>query len=129
MVDPLYSQELLRQAVFSVPHGKIHGFGSDLAGDTVTSAWAHADLARDNIAMALADLVEIEYLDLDDAKEIAYDWLFNNPNQFFQAGSAKWTRVFLSRINVTIFVQIGHKCHCEAESNHLTLGLNHKCHL
>ncbi|MBE0696827.1 MAG: amidohydrolase family protein, partial [Anaerolineaceae bacterium] len=76
MVDPYYSQELLRQAVFSVPHGKIHGFGSDLAGDTVTSAWAHADLARDNISMALADLVEIEYLDLDDAKNIAYDWLF-----------------------------------------------------
>jgi uncharacterized protein len=86
MLDPFYAQELLRQAVFSVPHGKIHGFGSDLAGDTVTSAWAHADLARDNIAMALADLVEIEYLDLDDAKELAYDWLFHNPNTFFKLG-------------------------------------------
>jgi hypothetical protein len=52
----------------------------------VTSAWAHADLARDNIAMALADLVEIEYLGIDDAKEIAYGWLFHNPNQFFKLG-------------------------------------------
>lgn len=86
MVDPYYSQALLRQAVASVPHAKIHGFGSDLAGDTVTSAWAHADLARDNIAMALADLVEIEYLGLDDAKELAQGWLFHNPNQFFKLG-------------------------------------------
>ena len=47
-------------------------------------AWAHADLARDNIAIALADLVEMEYLDLDEAEQIARDWLFNNPNQFFK---------------------------------------------
>lgn len=86
MVDPLYSQSLMRQAVFSIPHGKVHGYGSDLAGNMVTSAWAHADLARDNIAIALADLVEMEYLGLDDAKQIAVDWLFNNPNQFFRLG-------------------------------------------
>lgn len=86
MLDPLYSQNMLRQAIFTVPHAKIHGFGSDLAGDTVASAWAHADLARDNIAIALADLVEMEYLGLDDAKEIAYGWLFDNPNRFFNLG-------------------------------------------
>jgi hypothetical protein len=51
-----------------------------------TNAWAHTDLARDNIAMALADLVEIDYLGLEDAKEIACDWLFNNPNRFFKLG-------------------------------------------
>jgi len=84
MVDPLYAQSLMRQAVSSVPHAKIHGYGSDLAGDMVTSAWAHADLARDNLSMALADLVEMEYLGLDDAKQIASDWLYNNPRQFFK---------------------------------------------
>jgi len=86
MVDPLYSQDLLRQAISSVPHAKIHGFGSDLGGDALTSAWAHAELARDNIAMALASLVEIDYLGLDDAKEIAFGWLFHNPNAFFKLG-------------------------------------------
>lgn len=84
MVDPLYSQDLLRQAISSVPHAKIHGYGSDLDGATLTSAWAHLDLARDNIAMALAGLVEIDYLGLEDAKEIAYGWLFHNPNAFFK---------------------------------------------
>jgi predicted TIM-barrel fold metal-dependent hydrolase len=88
MVDPFYSQALLRQVIASVPHAKIHGFGSDLGGSTLTQAWAHADLARENIAIALADLVEADYLDLDEAKEIAYDWLFANPNQFFQLGLA-----------------------------------------
>ena len=83
MVDPLYSQDLFRRAISSVPHGKVHGYGSDLNGGTMIQAWAHADLARDNIAIALADLVEMEYLDLDEARQIAADWLFNNPNQFF----------------------------------------------
>jgi hypothetical protein len=86
MLDPLYSQNILKQAIFTVPHGKIHSYGSDLAGDTVASAWAHADLARDNIAIALADLVEVEYLGLDDAKEIAFAWMFENPNRFFSLG-------------------------------------------
>lgn len=83
MVDPLYAQDMFRRAISSVPHGKIHGYGSDLGGGNMTQAWAHADLARDNIAIALADLVEMEYLDLDEARQIAADWLFNNPNQFF----------------------------------------------
>jgi uncharacterized protein len=86
MIDPLYSQDLLRQVLSSVPHAKIHGFGSDLGGDVVTSAWAHADLARDNIAMALASLVEIDYIALDEAEEIAHGWLFADPNAFFKLG-------------------------------------------
>lgn len=86
MIDPIYTQAMLRQVVSSVPHGKIHGYGSDLTGDMVTSAWAHADLARDNIAIALSDLVEMDYLGLDDAKEIARGWLFDNPNTFFHLG-------------------------------------------
>jgi uncharacterized protein len=86
MIDPLYSQALMRQAISSVPHAKIHGYGSDLGGNILTSAWAHADLARENIAIALADLVEADYLCYEDAQEIAYDWLFNNPNQFFKLG-------------------------------------------
>ena len=86
MVDPIYSQQMFQQAVSSMPHGKIHGYGSDLNGDVLCSAWAHADLARDNIAIALSNLVEMEYLGLDDAKEIAWSWLFSNPNEFFKLG-------------------------------------------
>ncbi len=49
-------------------------------------AWAHAQIARDNIAIALSDLVEIDYLSLDEAKEVAYAWLFGNANDFFRLG-------------------------------------------
>jgi len=86
MVDPIYAQQMFQQAISSMPHAKIHGYGSDLNGDTLCSAWGHADLARDNIAIALANLVEMDYLNLDEAKEIAQAWLFGNANEFFRLG-------------------------------------------
>lgn len=86
IIDPVYCQNLFKQALSSVPHGKIHGYGSDVGGDSVDQAWAHAQIARDNIAIALSDLVEIDYLSLDEAKEVAYAWLFGNANAFFRLG-------------------------------------------
>jgi uncharacterized protein len=86
IVDPIYCQNLFKSILSSVPHGKVHGYGSDFGGDNVTHAWAHAEIARENIAIALADLVESEYLDLDEAKEVAYAWLFGNANEFFKLG-------------------------------------------
>jgi len=87
IIDPIYCQNLFRQIISSVPHGKVHGYGSDLGG-TAEHAWAHADIARDNIAMALSSLVEMEYLSLDQAKEVAHAWLFGNANEFFRLGLA-----------------------------------------
>ena len=83
IIDPVYCQNLFRQALAAVPHGKIHGYGSDYVGN-VEYAWAHAQIARDNLAIALADLVDAEYLDVDEAKEVARAWLFNNANDFFR---------------------------------------------
>ncbi len=85
IIDPLYSQDLLRQALSSVPHGKIHGYGSDFLG-YADRAWAHVQIAKDNIAIALADSVEADYIDLDEAKSIARAWLFDNPNRFYRLG-------------------------------------------
>jgi len=85
IIDPVYCQNLFKQALSSVPHGKIHGYGSDFFG-SVDRAWAHAQIARDNIAIALADMVDMEYLDLDEAKEVAHAWLFDNANAFFSLG-------------------------------------------
>jgi len=67
------------------PHGKIHAYGTDMGG-RVDWAWAHASIARDNIAIALAEMVEMEYLGLEEAKEVAYAWLFGNANEFFRLG-------------------------------------------
>jgi hypothetical protein len=85
IIDPVYCQNLFRQALSSVPHAKIHGYGSDYLGD-VGHSWAHAQIARDNIAIALSDMVEMEYLGLDEAQEVAHAWLFDNANEFFRLG-------------------------------------------
>ncbi|MHB1357813.1 MAG: amidohydrolase family protein, partial [Anaerolineae bacterium] len=85
IIDPIYCQNLFKQILSSVAHGKVHGYGSDYFG-LAERAWAHADIARDNIAIALADMVEMEYMDLDEAKDVAYGWLFGNANAFFRLG-------------------------------------------
>ena len=85
IIDPIYCQNLFKQALSAVPHHKIHGYGSDYGG-SADRAWAHAAIARDNIAIALADMVEMEYLGLDEAREVAHAWLFGNANAFFRLG-------------------------------------------
>ena len=85
IIDPIYCQNLYKQALSSVPHGKIHGYGSDYGGNA-DRAWAHASIARDNIAIALSDMIDLDWLDLDDAKRIARMWLFENANEFFRLG-------------------------------------------
>ena len=85
MIDPVACQRLLKQALSCVPHGKIHGYGSDISSMPERS-WAHAEIGRDNIAIALSDMIDLDYIDLDDAKQIARMWLFDNPNEFFSLG-------------------------------------------
>ncbi len=93
IIDPIYCQDLFRQVISSVPHGKIHAFGSDFGGfgyppggGYVDRAWAHLQIARENIAIALSDMVEIDYINVEDAKQIARAWLFENPNRFYRLG-------------------------------------------
>lgn len=51
--------------------------------------------ARDNVAYALSSLMECGWLSMEDAKEIACDWFYNNPNEIFKLGLEKceWDRV------------------------------------
>ena len=83
-IDPLYSVELMKRAVMTVPHSKIMAFG----GDTGAVEWVagYLALARDNVACALAELTDSGWLTLEEAKRIAADWFFNNPNAFFKLG-------------------------------------------
>ncbi len=83
IIDPLYSQRLYMQALSVVPHGKIHAHGSDYFG-SADRAWAHAQITRENIACALSEMVEREFLDICAAEQVAEDWLFHNPNHFYK---------------------------------------------
>jgi hypothetical protein len=85
IIDPIYCQRMLQQVVSAVPHAKVHGFGADHAGNA-DRTWAHASIARANIAIALSQLVDAEWFGLDEAKGIAWAWLFENPNAFFNLG-------------------------------------------
>jgi predicted TIM-barrel fold metal-dependent hydrolase len=85
IIDPIYCQRMFQQALSAVPHGKVHAYGSDYGG-SAERAWAHAQIARDNVAIALAELVEMEYIDLDGAREVASAWLCDNASEFFGLG-------------------------------------------
>jgi len=89
-IDPIYCQALMREAVSAVPHAKVHAFGSDYGGfglppggGYVDRAWAHLQIALDNMAIALSDLVEMNYLSFAQAESIARAWLYENPKEFY----------------------------------------------
>ena len=85
IIDPAYAIELLERTVLTIPHSKIHGFGGDYV-DCPEYVAAHLQLARQNIASALSNLVEGCWLEEEQALGLAKDWLFNNPNRFFNLG-------------------------------------------
>jgi len=86
-IDPAYCVELMKRAVMSVPHNKLFAFG----GDTSAVEWVagYLTLARDNVACALAELTDSGWLNMGEAKQLAADWFFNNPNTFFKLGFEK----------------------------------------
>jgi hypothetical protein len=85
IIDPAYAIELMERAVLTMPHTKIHAFGGDY-GDMPEVSVAHLEIALQNIAAALSNLVESRWLEEEQAVGIAREWLFDNPNQFFNLG-------------------------------------------
>ena len=85
IIDPLYARQMLKSAVMTIPHSKIHAFGGDY-GDAPHFSAAHLELARRNIAAVLAELMEMGWLEEEQALILAADWLYNNPNHFFKLG-------------------------------------------
>ena len=83
IIDPIYCQNLFQQAISVVPMGKIFLFGSDFSG-FADHAWAHAMIAKENLAIALTNMVELEYLQMSEAKDIAVHWCYENPRRFFK---------------------------------------------
>jgi hypothetical protein len=85
IIDPAYAIELMERAVTILPHTKIHAFGGDF-GDMPEFTVAHLEIARQNIAAAFTHLVEGGWLEEEQALVLAKDWLFDNPNHFFNLG-------------------------------------------
>lgn len=83
-IDPLYSIELMKRAIMTVPHNKILVFGGDT--NKIENTIGYLELTKDNFAYALSELIEMDYLSENEARQIALDWFFNNPNQLFHLG-------------------------------------------
>ena len=83
-IDTDYSIELMRRMVLTCPTTKVLAFG----GDTfkVETQVAYLDQARKAISKALCSLIDDELLSLKEAKRIAADWLYNNPNRIYKLG-------------------------------------------
>ena len=86
IIDPDYAVELLERSTLTLPHSKVHGFGGDY-GDVPEFVAGHLTIARENIAIALTNLIERGWLDESQALSLARDWLFNNANRFFKLGA------------------------------------------
>ena len=83
-MDPRYARRLLADAVVVVPQSKVFAFGGDYGALEYTCA--HLVIARDVVAASLAEMVDDDWIGMEDACHIAADWLFNNPNEFYRLG-------------------------------------------
>jgi len=81
IIDPTYTVELMKRAVKTVPHNKLLAFGADAFTTELTVGYLVA--ARDNVARALSELADEQWLSMDEAKQIAMAWFYDNPNVFF----------------------------------------------
>ncbi len=82
IISPATTIQMLDEWLDYVPNNKIFGFGGDL--HMVESIHGHLEIARDNIARALAVKVERGDLDKKTALEVAENMLFHNPNRVFK---------------------------------------------
>ncbi|MGC9063599.1 MAG: amidohydrolase family protein, partial [bacterium] len=83
IIDPLYSEELYTRALLTVPHTKINGFGGDY-GDVPGFIVSHLKMTRTNMARALSKLVRMDWINEEEAIDIARSWFFENPKRLFK---------------------------------------------
>ena len=81
IIDPLGTKNFLKQYLVTAPANKIHVFGGDYG--TVENVLGHARIARNGVYAALAELVEEDYLEQDDALELVEPLLRGNVRRIF----------------------------------------------
>jgi hypothetical protein len=83
-IDPYYCVELMKRAVMTIPHCKIMAYGGDAR--LMEQSIGYLIMARDNVAYALTELIECGWLGMQEAKQLAIDWFYNNPIEFYKLG-------------------------------------------
>jgi uncharacterized protein len=84
----IFSQRIAAETLIRildiVPTNKIIGFGADYAY-AVENVYGHLTMAREHIAASLSDRIDRNAMTVDQAIQIAGDWLYNTPKQFMRS--------------------------------------------
>ncbi len=81
VISPWVARQTLHEWIETLPANKMFAFGGDYI--FVEGAYAHARLARDNVAQVLAEKVAAGYLTEDEAVVLAHKLLHDNAAKFF----------------------------------------------
>lgn len=81
IISPWIARQTLHEWIELIPGNKIFAFGGDYI--FVEGTYAHARMARDNVAKVLTEKVETDYLTEDEALRFAHGLLRDNAVQFF----------------------------------------------
>lgn len=82
IIDAPATERFLRSAMSTIPANRVFGFGGDfrVLPEPVV---AHLEIAKDNIADVLQDMVNKKRCSRKTALEIASLWLYENPKDFY----------------------------------------------
>jgi hypothetical protein len=81
IINPEASKDFLKKYLVTAPANKILTFGGDYS--PVEPVLGHATLARRGIALALSELVEENWLTLDEALELIDPIMHENARRIF----------------------------------------------
>ncbi len=82
IIDPLAARRFFKQAVLALPGNKVFGFGGDYPHPE--NAYGHLQIAREQMGIALTELLEEGWLDVAEAIEVAQRVLHDNPVECFR---------------------------------------------
>jgi predicted TIM-barrel fold metal-dependent hydrolase len=81
IINPVAAKDFLKKYLVTAPANKVFTFGGDYY--PVELVLGHAVLARQGIALALSELVEEGWMDLDDALELVDPIMHGNAREFY----------------------------------------------
>ena len=90
IISPSVSRRTLHEFLETVPYNKLFGFGGDYRYPELS--YAHAKMARRNIAQALAEKTAEGFCSEKEAVEIGRALLHDNPARFFLSGGQRALR-------------------------------------
>jgi len=82
IISPWVARQTLHEWIETVPANKVFAFGGDYI--FVEGAYAHAVMARNNVAQVLSEKVEAGYLTETEAMTMAHKLLCDNASRFFR---------------------------------------------